>query len=760
MKPDERGRCWHCGYELQGIPSRRCPECGRPFDPADPRTMHMGRYPIGRLGRKLIQPPRWWIVGLAGLATFMLIVLTGVPSTSHFRMVEWPYYFAPHWLDWAGFLRWKIRALWLTPADGTYIAVMAVWAAVLIYLPLRLALRGALLLRHRVPRTYRTSSRRRLIAILILFGVAVIWQGFGWPNRMARHFVDRRLAINRTAAEMTANLSRFTQEFTFAIQELTQDDALCVVRFGITHYSDRRRRTAALALLVEQYPGEVLPLVRELIPRERDRLMRLTMLRLLAMGGKREDLPRFLKLLDSSDADEREVSLDFIGLLGRGGQPPVPQSYNCAIDSSPPIYATGLLPRGAARDENVSEMFPPKLRDRLWGISIHGATPDERAAAAQSLVALATCPLQDPINVRVAEWGVWLADGAQIKLAQSVLDEIPPFVHRIGDSTASMKDRIIDPGMITVTKPVIHLTATAPLYVNLEVKIRYGRPWFAYPGPDDFTFEAPYPTGHGPDSGEGVRRLSALDPRGFQPLGESPQGIPWLLPHRETQGAMPMDPEMILSWGVRWQTMLLTPDLRAGMRLADVPDDPRFQWWKALRNVPSCYVTSGGETERFIYYDGPTNTCLPVRVGFGRSTLTFTHSKDPRSAGATADDRLALWNEGLHGMYIEVGPSGARAALMETPADDRTVAVPPLAPDGSGQLLKVLTDAGLTAPEAGGLIASWEGQFFKTPGRRFLLFLSGDEYDAFCPLEVTPTPSAKVRVGIVLFEFPAPKPAP
>jgi hypothetical protein len=37
------GLCLDCNYPLHGLPTPRCPECGREFDPADPQTMNMGR---------------------------------------------------------------------------------------------------------------------------------------------------------------------------------------------------------------------------------------------------------------------------------------------------------------------------------------------------------------------------------------------------------------------------------------------------------------------------------------------------------------------------------------------------------------------------------------------------------------------------------------------------------------------------------------------------------------------------------------------
>lgn len=50
------GLCWNCNYDLRGLSENRCPECGKPFNPADPATMNMGR-PIGRYAGFLFQPP-------------------------------------------------------------------------------------------------------------------------------------------------------------------------------------------------------------------------------------------------------------------------------------------------------------------------------------------------------------------------------------------------------------------------------------------------------------------------------------------------------------------------------------------------------------------------------------------------------------------------------------------------------------------------------------------------------------------------------
>ncbi len=37
-------RCLGCGYILDGLPENRCPECGQPFDPADPSSFLSQRF--------------------------------------------------------------------------------------------------------------------------------------------------------------------------------------------------------------------------------------------------------------------------------------------------------------------------------------------------------------------------------------------------------------------------------------------------------------------------------------------------------------------------------------------------------------------------------------------------------------------------------------------------------------------------------------------------------------------------------------------
>lgn len=82
VSADEKvGLCWECGYSLKGLPTPRCPECGRPFDPADERTMNMGGE-VGGLAGRLMRPPGWSLHLLAAVAVLMSLWAAATPMPS------------------------------------------------------------------------------------------------------------------------------------------------------------------------------------------------------------------------------------------------------------------------------------------------------------------------------------------------------------------------------------------------------------------------------------------------------------------------------------------------------------------------------------------------------------------------------------------------------------------------------------------------------------------------------------------------------
>jgi hypothetical protein len=85
-------RCLTCDYPLLSLPEHRCPECGRAFDPADPRTMRTPRSP-GKVAQFLLKPPGWpthLIVGLTASASIFSGAAPGsgyvIPSTLSFAL--------------------------------------------------------------------------------------------------------------------------------------------------------------------------------------------------------------------------------------------------------------------------------------------------------------------------------------------------------------------------------------------------------------------------------------------------------------------------------------------------------------------------------------------------------------------------------------------------------------------------------------------------------------------------------------------------
>jgi hypothetical protein len=399
---------------------------------------------------------------------------------------------------------------------------------------------------------------------------------------------------------------------------------------------------------------------------------------------------------------------------------------------------------------------------------LDGATAEEREAAARALVSWPP----DKFHLRVAEWGVWISNASRMALAKSVVEEIPPFVHRTGNPISSLRSYFLYPS--AVSKPIVHLTSDVALAADVEVHIRAGRPWFGYPMPDDFAIgnrnDGPtHYLGSAGYQGPNPPRTPSDDfkkpPVGV--LSETREGYPWLVPHHRLYSSQSLFGEgaYVFDLGLRWQSLIICPEHRAWMEAPKVPDDPRFRWWSRLRDVPSSWVASRGEAERFLYYDGPTRLPVPVAV-------SVTDSGHRLAFKALFEDAYAPWPDlypkhpfeplsatspanlpAREGLYIEVRSGAIRGQHM-TVADAPAALDLPLHGDAVVQQFRtMLTAYGLTGPEAEGLIAAWSPQFFHTEGRRFLLRMSPADYDWQCPIQVRPRPTALVRLGLVLTEF-------
>lgn len=72
--------CAGCDYSLVRLTERRCPECGRAFDPGDAASYRRGR-PLGFFLRGLSRPPGRVLHALAGVAFALLMVAATMPDS-------------------------------------------------------------------------------------------------------------------------------------------------------------------------------------------------------------------------------------------------------------------------------------------------------------------------------------------------------------------------------------------------------------------------------------------------------------------------------------------------------------------------------------------------------------------------------------------------------------------------------------------------------------------------------------------------------
>jgi hypothetical protein len=559
-----------------------------------------------------------------------------------------------------------------------------------------------------------------------------------------------------------------------------------------------RQRIAGLKLLVETEPAAALPILRGAFDGEGDGEVRMWELRLIGLCRDKEDVDRVSACLSDRDAGVRAAAADALGLIHCPAYA-VPQHHDpdiAVLASDPPmdveplfeklIFKGKLTPAVQSTRPLPSDAIelPESLRTALETMMLQGATSGERIAAARALVAWPPAHYR----LRVAEWGVWVNDSGDLKLVQSVIDEIPKFVHRTGNTAESLGDRIRFESRWPsfITKPILHAIADRPLAADVQVLMTKGRPWFAFPRPDDFTLSVADSVPYRSSTAVNDRLPNTDRSDKAAELCPTAEGYPWLAPPNRSytvyyygtfggvrqQYQQPSD--AISSLGLRWQSLIISPERQQWMTPPPVTPGSRCAWWERLRKVPSSWLSSQGESERFLYYDGPTRLSSPIEVHIGGDILRLTHlpiggsaadqPQRPRARGELPNSRdfLAQGSEAsrdrLQGLYIDAdGAQTMVKILAPLSSDENVVDIAQIAPitvdTARNRFLAILTDYGLTAEEAAGLVDVWKQQFFDTPGKRLLVILPARDYDGMCPLRVRPRPTELVRLAIVLTEF-------
>ena len=467
-----------------------------------------------------------------------------------------------------------------------------------------------------------------------------------------------------------------------AMAQLSEKEQLV----GLTEFAieakDPFQQVFALRLITKLYPDDRMPALRAVCSRSTNDKVKLAATACLAATRSEDNRSVFNKLLNEDNPDLRQAAIDGLGLL----QSPSRNMSGLIINSEPFIGVgsfrhPSLRPdrKGMTYSDGVKtwvggtrklEELPlwqdqPEHLKQMLHLMHTSQTQPERDSAARAIGGVGPSDYQ----LRLAEWGVWINSKGSMELSKRIIEEIPEFVHR-----STTERRVLESFRVNVpiTKPIIHFTANTPLALKLEVGLQMGQPYFFYPRPDKSTVDSfgspplafekyeiepnvdlpfrrelrwggfgqpehfvtpevefswlffphkPYPLLGSKDTrdfyikGHAKDRKKHADPKKYYqaPLVRSP-----LFETRHNGG--------YATCSLNYDGLIVTPNKPDWAKIPEVKDDQRFKWWETLRDVPCSWVTSNGETERFLYYDGPSKLPAPFKVSIGENKLDISLS--------------------------------------------------------------------------------------------------------------------------------------
>ena len=543
---------------------------------------------------------------------------------------------------------------------------------------------------------------------------------------------------------------------------------------GALHLESEFKKITCLKLLAERHPTDCLEALIQVARRSKDKTVQRAAVHLISLTRDVDALSRLAPLAKSEDPALRAARIDCIGFthspilredtdqMVRRIVQPMDVTPAVYITCDPPILTSPLLLSHSRSFDTSSTTYlnkftsldktldvPEHFRSELERIMLADkSAPEERAAAARAIVGWPPKNYQ----LRYAEWGVWINSDGQFHLVDSVVDEIPDFVHRTGNDLLSFMERLSI--QTFVTKPVIHLSCDQPMAVDLNVSFYAGRPWFAYPRPNDFQVNVSYDWKKEAGTIAVMKAVMKFDAQEIDKLDSPQEGYPWITPvHRQH------NPGHISGLGLRWQSVIVSPTKLPWMKLPKVDLDPKYAWWSELRDVPCSWVSNLNESERFLYYDGPTLAKSPIDIQYKSDKIKIVGQDifaEPPPHSLFKTKPQAIPTEQRVCFYIRVTKDGTSGGLLNL-VDGSKVDLTKLKLDNADELKQqmhtALQHAGLNRAESAGLLKCWTPAFFEQPGQRIVFLLHRGEYDLMCPLDVRPAPTETARVGLVLTEL-------
>lgn len=165
-----------------------------------------------------------------------------------------------------------------------------------------------------------------------------------------------------------------------------------------------------------------------------------------------------------------------------------------------------------------------------------------------------------------------------------------------------------------------------------------------------------------------------------------------------------------------------------------IPEDAVFReaagWWSTARKTDAAMVRSGGETERFLFYDALAafDPGLEIRWKKGGKVTIANRGE-----------------EAIHPLFaIQVRDGRCRSAVVKELRGGASVELT-LEPEKPA-LSEALVGAGLYKKEADGIAEIWDEEFLGMDGARVISFVPRAAFDRLLPLEIQPVPKDLKRV--------------